>query len=88
MNTGLVACYEITCINSNKQFELMKHGLRYWQTKLNKKPSHRASLVSNLLGQLIQHEQIHTTLAKAKVLQHEMEKVCLYAVPLIYLYSL
>ena len=58
-----------------KEIENMKHGIRFWQTKLNKKGSHRHSLISNLLGQLVQHEQIQTTFAKAKVIQHEMEKV-------------
>ncbi len=53
----------------------MKHGIRHWQKKLNRTATHRASLLSNLMGQLIMHEQIETTLAKAKFLQHHIESV-------------
>jgi large subunit ribosomal protein L17 len=53
----------------------MKHGVRFWQKKLNRTPFHRQSLLSNLLGQLIKYEKIETTVAKAKFVKYEMEKV-------------
>ncbi|KAJ3312789.1 hypothetical protein HDV04_002754 [Boothiomyces sp. JEL0838] len=53
----------------------MKHGVRFWQKKLGRKPNHRLSLQSNLLAELVDHEQIQTTTAKAKFIKHEMEKI-------------
>ncbi|KAJ3274810.1 hypothetical protein HDV01_002014 [Terramyces sp. JEL0728] len=53
----------------------MKHGIRFWQKKLGRKPNHRLSLQSNLLAELVDHEQIQTTTAKAKFIKHEMEKI-------------
>ncbi|KAI8919747.1 ribosomal protein L17 [Entophlyctis helioformis] len=51
----------------------MKHGIRFWQKKLGRSPTHRKDLMSNLLTELVEHEQIHTTVAKAKFVKHEME---------------
>jgi ribosomal protein L17 len=53
----------------------MKHGVRFWQKKLNRSPSHRQSLLYNLLTELVKHEQIETTFAKAQFVKYEMEKV-------------
>jgi large subunit ribosomal protein L17 len=43
--------------------------------KLNRTSSHRSSLLSNLASSLIIHEQIKTTLAKAKFLRPHVEKL-------------
>eukprot|EP00842_Homolaphlyctis_polyrhiza_P000613 jgi/Hompol1/1552/HPOL_005630-RA len=51
----------------------MKHGIRFWQKKLGRSPQHRKDLMRNLLSELIEHERINTTVAKAKFLRHEME---------------
>ncbi|KAJ3184660.1 hypothetical protein HDU87_004063 [Geranomyces variabilis] len=53
----------------------MKHGLRFWRKKLGRTPSHRASLLRNLLTQLVYHERIETTLAKAKFMQRQADKL-------------
>jgi large subunit ribosomal protein L17 len=53
----------------------MKHGTRFWEKKLGRTPSHRKSLLTNLLTELVKHEQIETTVAKAQFLKHEMEKM-------------
>jgi ribosomal protein L17 len=53
----------------------MKHGPRIWEKKLGRSPTHRTSLLTNLLTELVKHEQIETTVAKAQFLKHEMEKV-------------
>jgi ribosomal protein L17 len=53
----------------------MKHGTRIWEKKLGRSPSHRKSLLINLLTELVKHEQIETTVAKAQFLKHEMEKM-------------
>ena len=51
----------------------MKHGLK--QRKLNRESSHRKALLANLAISLIEHEQIKTTLAKAKELKPYTEKL-------------
>ena len=51
----------------------MKHNLP--QRKLNRTTSHRKALLMNLSNALIKHEQITTTLPKAKVLRPFVEKV-------------
>ncbi len=51
----------------------MRHGLK--QRKLGVKTSHRKSLLANLAVSLITHEQISTTLAKAKGLKPYVEKL-------------
>nr|KAJ3421545.1 hypothetical protein HK105_003156 [Polyrhizophydium stewartii] len=51
----------------------MKHGTRFWQKKLGRSPQHRKDLMRNLLTELVEHERITTTVAKAKFVQHEME---------------
>ena len=51
----------------------MKHGIS--QRKLNRTSSHRKTLLVNLSNALIKHEQITTTLPKAKVLKPQIDKV-------------
>jgi len=51
----------------------MKHNIGY--RKLNRTSSHRKSLLMNLSNALIKHEQITTTLTKAKELRPFVEKI-------------
>lgn len=51
----------------------MKHGLK--QRKLNRTSSHRRALFANMAAALIKHEQIVTTLPKAKDLRPFVEKL-------------
>ena len=51
----------------------MRHGLHH--KKLNRTSEHRKSLIKNMLNSLIKYEQITTTLAKAKVLKPQIDKV-------------
>lgn len=51
----------------------MKHGLK--QRKLNRTTSHRRALFANMANALIKHEQIVTTLPKAKDLRPVVEKL-------------
>ena len=51
----------------------MKHNIKH--RKLNRTSSHRKSLLMNLSNSLIKHEQITTTLTKAKELRPFVEKV-------------
>jgi len=51
----------------------MKHGIK--GRKLNRTSSHRKSLFMNLSNALLQHEQIKTTLPKAKDLRPFVEKI-------------
>ena len=51
----------------------MKHNIT--QRKLNRTSSHRKALLMNLSNALIKHEQITTTLPKAKVLRSFVEKI-------------
>jgi len=51
----------------------MKHNIK--QRKLNRTSSHRKALLMNLSNSLIKHEQITTTLTKAKELRPFIEKV-------------
>lgn len=51
----------------------MRHGLK--QRKLGRDSSHRKALLANLAGSLIIHEQISTTLAKARALKPYVEKL-------------
>ena len=51
----------------------MKHNIGY--RKLNRTSSHRKSLLMNLSNALITHEQITTTLTKAKELRPFVEKI-------------
>ncbi len=51
----------------------MKHGLK--QRKLNRTESHRRALFANMANALIKHEQIVTTLPKAKELRPYVEKL-------------
>ncbi|MGB7259480.1 MAG: 50S ribosomal protein L17 [Pseudolabrys sp.] len=51
----------------------MRHGKA--RRKLNKKPSHRKAMFANMAAALIKHEQIVTTLPKAKELRPVVEKL-------------
>lgn len=51
----------------------MRHGLK--GRKLNRTSSHRKSMFSNMANSLIIHEQIKTTLPKAKDLRPIVEKL-------------
>ena len=51
----------------------MKHNIK--QRKLNRTSSHRKALLMNLSNSLIKHEQIKTTLPKAKELKPFIEKI-------------
>jgi len=51
----------------------MKHGLK--QRKLNRTSSHRRALFANMANALIKHEQIITTVPKAKELRPYVEKL-------------
>ena len=51
----------------------MRHGKVH--RKLNKKPAHRRAMFANMCASLIKHEQIATTLPKAKELRPIIEKL-------------
>ena len=51
----------------------MRHGIK--ARKLNRTSTHRKSLFANQAGALIKHEQISTTLPKAKELRPIVEKL-------------
>ena len=51
----------------------MKHNIK--NKKLNKTSSHRKAMFMNLSNALIKHEQIKTTLPKAKELKRFVEKI-------------
>ena len=51
----------------------MKHNIKH--RKLNRTSSHRKALLMNLSNALIKHEQITTTLPKAKELRPFIEKI-------------
>ena len=51
----------------------MRH--RVLKYKLNRTSSHRKALLNNMALSLIKHEQINTTLAKAKNLRPFVEKI-------------
>ena len=51
----------------------MKHNIKH--RKLNRTSSHRKALLMNLSNSLIKHEQITTTLPKAKELRPIIEKM-------------
>ena len=51
----------------------MKHNITH--RKLNRTTSHRKALLMNLSNSLIKHEQITTTLSKAKQLRPFVEKI-------------
>lgn len=51
----------------------MKHSIK--QRKLNRTTSHRKALLMNLSNALLKHEQITTTLPKAKELRPYVEKI-------------
>ncbi len=51
----------------------MRHGIS--QRKLSRKSGHRAALFRNMAAALIKHEQITTTLPKAKELRPYVEKL-------------
>ncbi len=51
----------------------MRHGHGY--RKLNRTHEHRKAMFANMSGSLIEHEQIKTTLPKAKDLRRVIEKL-------------
>lgn len=51
----------------------MRHGLAH--RKLNRTASHRKAMLANMAASLITHEQIVTTLPKAKELKPVMDKL-------------
>lgn len=51
----------------------MKHRIK--QKKLNRTTSHRKAMLANMAASLIKHEQIVTTLPKAKTLRPYVEKL-------------
>jgi large subunit ribosomal protein L17 len=51
----------------------MRHGIAY--RKLGRKPEHRKAMFANMAAALIKHEQITTTLPKAKDLRPIVEKL-------------
>tara|TARA_B100000242_G_scaffold23392_1_gene14186 strand:+ start:323 stop:760 length:438 start_codon:yes stop_codon:yes gene_type:complete len=51
----------------------MKHNIK--NKKLNKTSSHKKAMFMNMSNSLIKHEQITTTLAKAKELKKFVEKI-------------
>ena len=51
----------------------MRHGIA--KRKLNKTSTHRKAMFMNMSNALIKHEQITTTLAKAKELRRFVEKI-------------
>ena len=51
----------------------MRHGAGY--RKLNRTHEHRKAMFANMSGSLIEHEQIKTTLPKAKDLKRVVEKL-------------
>jgi large subunit ribosomal protein L17 len=51
----------------------MRHGSGY--RRLNRTAEHRKALFANMAGSLIEHEQIKTTLPKAKELKRVAEKL-------------
>ncbi|KND04984.1 ribosomal protein L17 [Spizellomyces punctatus DAOM BR117] len=57
----------------------MKHGTRFWEKKLNRTPAHRRALLRNLLTQLVYHERIQTTVAKAKYMKRAADKLIEWA---------
>ena len=51
----------------------MRHNVK--GKKLNRTASHRKAMLSNMVGQLFEHKQIKTTLAKAKEARRFAEKM-------------
>ena len=51
----------------------MRHGLK--QRKLNRTSQHRTAMFANMAAALVKHEQIVTTLPKAKELKPIMDKL-------------
>ena len=51
----------------------MRHGNGY--RKLNRTPSHRKAMFSNMTASLLLHEQIKTTLPKAKELRRFVDRM-------------
>lgn len=51
----------------------MKHGIK--TKKLNRTSTHRKAMLSNMAVSLVLHEQITTTLPKAKVIRPFVEKI-------------
>ena len=58
----------------------MRHSKGY--RRLNRTHEHRKALFANMAGSLIEHEQIKTTLPKAKELRPIVEKLIIRPLPL------
>ena len=54
----------------------MRHKIAH--RKLNRTAEHRKALIKNMLNSLIKHEQIETTLPKAKELKVAIDKISTY----------
>ena len=69
----------MTCPNFNVEpfsdIVTMKHGAKAYAKKLGRTPQHRIDLARNLVSQLLHHEQIVTTVAKAKFVKPVVERV-------------
>jgi large subunit ribosomal protein L17 len=51
----------------------MRHQKK--RNKLSRDAGHRKALIRNMCGQVLQHERVQTTEAKAKVVKPEVEKL-------------
>src|SRR5688500_8556276 len=51
----------------------MRHQKK--RNKLSRDAGHRKALIRNMCGQVLQHERVRTTEAKAKVVKPELEKL-------------
>ncbi|TPX48581.1 hypothetical protein SeLEV6574_g01940 [Synchytrium endobioticum] len=57
----------------------MRHGAKAYAKKLGRTPEHRIDLLRNLVSQLLHHERIVTTVAKAKFVKPVAERVINWA---------
>ncbi|RKO95727.1 50S ribosomal protein L17, partial [Caulochytrium protostelioides] len=53
----------------------MKHARPAWAKKLNRSVTHRLAMKKTMLTQLVLHERLTTTLAKAQFIQHDAERL-------------
>jgi large subunit ribosomal protein L17 len=70
-DAGIVAGWQEPAARSEEP--AMRHGNAH--RKLNRKPQHRRAMFANMAAALIKHEQIVTTLPKAKDLRPIVEKL-------------
>ena len=62
-----------TCVTTKIAYAAMRHQRQRYQ--LSRSASHRKSLLMNLSKEVIEHERIQTTEAKAKAVKPEVEKL-------------